>query len=413
MKRLHLIGLLILLTASLLSAQEIVKIVTYNVLNYPQNSYTRNAYFEKIFDEIDADIVVVEEIESQSGVDQFRSQVLGPKFKSATFIDGPDDDKALFYRDSLFTFISNTPINTQLRDINEFKIAHKFTADTLIIYAVHLKASDGTDNEQKRLQEVTELRNESDQLQPGTYFMVLGDFNIYNSYEPAYQKLLDQSNSGYFLDPINSPGYWHNNSGFAVIHTQATRTDDIGDGGSTGGLDDRFDQILVSESILQDGGIDYVEGSYYAFGNDGNHFNDAINYGTNSAVSSDIADALYYGSDHLPVVASFDFGLSTDVFEKDIVQKKFQLLQNYPNPFNPTTNIVYNLPSASNVSIKIYNLLGKEIAELVNEKQNAGTFQIEWNASNFASGIYFYSIEAVSLSNNNYFRETRKMTLVK
>lgn len=412
-KHLRVLLLALLFSANLLFSQELVKIATYNVLNYPDNSFSRNPYFALIMDEIDPDILVVQEIKSQTGVNQFRSNVLGSKYNAGTFVDGPDDDRAIFYKDSLFTFVSNNPIKTSLRDINEFTVVHNFTQDTLRLYGLHLKASSGSDNEQRRLDEVTSLRSVTDQLSDGVYFIVLGDFNVYSSFEPAYIKLLDNSTPGYVIDPINKPGGWNNNSAFAEVHTQSTRTDNIGDGGSTGGLDDRFDQILISESIYQPGGVDYVSGTYTSFGNDGNHFNGSINDGTNTAVGSEVANALYIASDHLPVYAVFDFGISTGVDDPENSELNFELSQNYPNPFNPSTKISYSLSENSNVIVKIYDILGKQIVELVNEIKLAGTYTTEWNASDYSSGIYFYSIEASSISSGKYFSNTKKMMLVK
>ena len=72
----------------------------------------------------------------------------------------------------------------------------------------------------------------------------------------------------------------------------------------------------------------------------------------------------------------------------------FDLRQNYPNPFNPTTTIVYQLPKASKVSLKIYNILGKEVAELVNAEQNPGTYKVSFNGNDLASGVYFYRLIA-------------------
>jgi hypothetical protein len=72
----------------------------------------------------------------------------------------------------------------------------------------------------------------------------------------------------------------------------------------------------------------------------------------------------------------------------------FALSQNYPNPFNPTTTIKYDLPQASHVTIKLYDILGREVSTLVNEKQEASFRQATWNATNFASGVYFYRLQA-------------------
>lgn len=73
-------------------------------------------------------------------------------------------------------------------------------------------------------------------------------------------------------------------------------------------------------------------------------------------------------------------------------QASFQLLYNYPNPFNPVTTISYTLPEAGNVQIKIFDVLGREIVKLVDEEKSAGKYSVAWNGSNYASGIYFYTI---------------------
>jgi hypothetical protein len=74
--------------------------------------------------------------------------------------------------------------------------------------------------------------------------------------------------------------------------------------------------------------------------------------------------------------------------------KEFALLQNYPNPFNPGTTIKYDLPKDSRVSLKLFNIVGQEVATLVNAEQNAGYKSVQWNADNFASGVYFYRLQA-------------------
>ena len=149
------------------------------------------------------------------------------------------------------------------------------------------------------------MRNHLNNLAPN-FFIVGGDFNIYSnnsSSEPAFDMLTSNSddNDGQMFDPINRIGHWHNNSSYSDVHTQSPRTSSFG-GGANGGMDDRFDWLFVSQSILdQDSPMQYVEGSYCAVGNDGNHFNDAINDGNNNSVSEEIANALHDASDHLPV----------------------------------------------------------------------------------------------------------------
>lgn len=91
----------------------------------------------------------------------------------------------------------------------------------------------------------------------------------------------------------------------------------------------------------------------------------------------------------------------------DVTPEEFFLSQNYPNPFNPTTTINYQLPMSSHVTLKIYDVLGREIATLVNEKQNAGSYAMKFDGSRLASGLYFYRLEAGT------FIETRKLILLK
>lgn len=89
------------------------------------------------------------------------------------------------------------------------------------------------------------------------------------------------------------------------------------------------------------------------------------------------------------------------------VVKNYSLSQNYPNPFNPTTNIKFAIPTSGLVSLKIYNMLGKEVATLVSSNLSAGTYTYDFNASNLASGVYFYKLETAN------FSEVKKMSLIK
>ncbi|TFB09631.1 T9SS type A sorting domain-containing protein, partial [Candidatus Marinimicrobia bacterium MT.SAG.2] len=87
--------------------------------------------------------------------------------------------------------------------------------------------------------------------------------------------------------------------------------------------------------------------------------------------------------------------------------RRLPLSQNYPNPFNPVTVIEYELPEASEASLVIYNLRGEEIARLVDGQQQAGYHKVIWNASNVASGVYFYRLQAGN------FVQTKKVMVLK
>ena len=102
------------------------------------------------------------------------------------------------------------------------------------------------------------------------------------------------------------------------------------------------------------------------------------------------------------------FGLITNVEDEyyDIISD-YKLMQNYPNPFNPATKITFYIPSDSHVFIKVFDILGKEIATLVNDNLSAGKHEIDFNASKLSSGIYFYTLNAGS------FVSSKKMVLIK
>ena len=197
------------------------------------------------------------------------------------------------------------------RNIAEYRFTTVSSQDTVRVYSLHLKA--GQSDTQRRLDEATVLRNHLNSLPSGSRFIVAGDFNIYRSTEPAFQKLIgsEANNNGRCEDPLNSIGSWNNNFSFRFIHTQSTRTRSFG-GGATGGLDDRFDMILTSSSMS--GSI--LTSTYTSYGNDGNHFNDSINRMPNTAVPDSVANALHYAADHLPVYSDFIFGMPTPVVLK-------------------------------------------------------------------------------------------------
>jgi exonuclease III len=196
-----------------------------------------------------------------------------------------------------------------VRLIDEWTGRVKATGDTIRVYVMHLKAGDTQADADERAQQIAQL---------GSYYIsnlprvdkviYAGDMNVYSSDESAYSQLIYSTEGGLAADPINRPGNWHNNLKFADIHTQSPRVRQFG-GGANGGLDDRFDQILLSRDLLSH----YIAASYTAYGNDGNHFNDSINAMPNLAVPQETAQALHDASDHLPVYLDLVFGATSGV----------------------------------------------------------------------------------------------------
>jgi hypothetical protein len=105
-------------------------------------------------------------------------------------------------------------------------------------------------------------------------------------------------------------------------------------------------------------------------------------------------------------------GITTSVKIESGIADNFSLSQNYPNPFNPTTNIKFSIPSQGFVTLKVYNTLGKEVSSLVGNTLSTGTYEVNFNASNLSSGIYYYKINFTNIEGKN-FSDTKKLMLVK
>ena len=95
------------------------------------------------------------------------------------------------------------------------------------------------------------------------------------------------------------------------------------------------------------------------------------------------------------------------LIEENLIPKRYELSQNYPNPFNPSTTIKYQIPNSGKVTLTLYNVLGREIKTILNSYQNAGQYEIKFDASGLPSGVYFYKLTSGS------FSDLKKLILVK
>lgn len=329
---------LLLITRPLWGQQEQIRIMAYNLLEYyntaTNGSYTfRDQYFRTVLDSVNPDILSAVEFNDNTSAapDTFLTDVLNYStpglYQMGTFIGDTDyvntsyvhsDANVVYYKPSKFTFISSKIIirDAQPSGTNhpsyEYQLYNNLTGNKIVIYGVHLTS--GTGATSTRNANADTIRSYSDALPAGSYFISAGDYNFYNGgTEPAFSTLLNTGNPGYFIDPLglSNTNNW-TSSGYYQYYTLATRTTSFANGESTGLLY-RLDIILNSQSIVDPGGVTYISSSYTTFGNDGNHYKKSVNSGTNTAVSSAVADALYYASDHLPVYADYTFAIPATI----------------------------------------------------------------------------------------------------
>jgi endonuclease/exonuclease/phosphatase family metal-dependent hydrolase len=296
-------------------AAHALRIVDHNVTNYPSVlGSARNPHFRTIQTPLAADIVVIQELQSQAGADSFRLNVLNViepgQWSAATFTNGNDTDNMLFYKPARVTLVSQRAFYVSVdatRLVNEYRlkpVGYTSAAAELRIYSVHLKASSGSTNEQQRLREATGLRDTINNTPPGTHAIVMGDYNVYSGTEPAFLKLLESQgdNDGRLYDPLNAPASIWNTVGLAAIHTQSPcSTCPTGSGFASGGLDDRFDMFLPTYNMNDGDGLDLLVSTYQPVGNDGLHYNLNITDAPTIPEGPAYANALWNASDHLPI----------------------------------------------------------------------------------------------------------------
>ncbi len=379
-------------------ADTTVRIMTWNLLNFPSQSNlvtdttTRLPCYRTVLNYVNPDILVTQENSASNSITFIMDALnsAGNEYSAGAFINGYDSDNGIFFRTSCFRFLSNVPIQTALRDVNQFTLVHIATNDTIHIFSCHLKASPGAANEDLRAAETDSIRKVTNAFLPGTDFILCGDFNFYGSYEPAYSRLLenDSSSDGEFHDAIVMNGTW-NDPAYSIYHTQSPRVRSFG-GGATGGLDDRFDMILLSSAVEEPGRITYQTGTMTPVGNDGLHYSDSINRPPNAAVSQAVADALHCASDHLPVFAEFDFSPVIGINE---VAEKNSAMKIFPNPSSDNVFVSFNALYAASIQIIIYDQFARALKVISDNHVAAGKYERQISyPGDFPPGNYFVKI---------------------
>lgn len=415
MKKLSITILLIIASFSALLGQpETLKVMQYNLLNYGNNTgycnttnnnvSDKNNYIRTILTAYYPDIFTVCEIGRSSSLpNDFVNNVLNINGLNY-WMTSPGSNtgntssliNCIFYNSTKLTLVGHHVAQTYTRDVDVYDF--KFKNDesdrvTLTCVIAHLKAGTGSDNESKRKMMVENTMRYLENNYRERNVLIMGDFNLYTSSEPAYQALTNETAypNSYFIDPLYpyGVGNWNSNYNFKEYHTQSTHKDSDSNCHSSGGMDDRFDFILMSENIY--GGrenIRYVGGSYNALGNDGNRFNKSINNPTNQAVSQEVANALFHNSDHIPVTMDLVVSLNEDVNELNANELSYDV---FPNPASSEINLRFYQNNSGRANILLFNTLGQAVFS-DNIFVNDGLSEHVINVENLPKGFYFLKV---------------------
>ncbi|MGH1384528.1 T9SS type A sorting domain-containing protein [Kordia sp.] len=398
-------------------AQENIKTMFYNLLNFPELSLDRLDELEIIISDYQPDLFMVCELNDEFGAGLIlnKLQMINPNYVQATYFNNTSDDNGsdsnllqnlIYYDSSKFILEAQDIITTTLRDFNRYTLklntVNQATNPILLeVFVTHLKAGNSPEDELRRFLMVEEFTSYLSTIDANSKVIFAGDLNLYTSNDITFQKLIDPTNAITLVDPINRLGDWHNNDNFVDVFTQSTRTQG-GLGGASGGFDDRFDFILTSENVLTNTDLYYVPDSYKSFGNNlnSNCYNSAINSsdcaevpGSGISYSPTLRNALHDMSDHLPVVMELETNeqlLSTAQFAE---KSTFQFIRG-----NIADNqLAFMLNSATtNNEYVIYDILARKL--MSGKVKNNDITNV--NVGNLPKGIYYIKIDD--------FTETKK-----
>jgi len=381
-----------LLAGSLLGqGTDTLTVFQLNLLNYRINTGNCNATTNPanakdnnlriIVRATDPDILAFNEIGNNSAnIGQLLSNALntdGVTKYASTFYAGTSSlINHLYYNTEKLGYLEHDQITQALnnsnlvRSIDIYKLYYKEPKldagdDTtyLTVFVAHLKAGNSTSDEVQRTR-ATEAIMDYLANNPTRNFLLAGDLNIYNASEDAFDLLINSAvDSLNFEDPINEIGEWDNNSSFSRFHTQSTRTTSTSSGCfSGGGFDNRFDFILASKAVM-DGRdfIEYLGGTYQAYGQDGIRFNGSMQSPTNPNLPSGVQNALYQLSDHLPVVMQLEVTFRNDTTTsvqsiENNWSKQIKLVQPIRN-----NQLELTYRGSQNLTLQVFDVLGKPV----------------------------------------------------
>ena len=393
-----------------------IRIAAYNVLHDGLFNSGKEEYFSRMLKAIVPEVIGFEEVSQHSAVDA--------KNRMEQFLPSSDGQSWFAAKSSYDLILASRYNIVQSQDITTttgskrsaaflLNLRPKFDTDMLVILS-HPKCCGGDENDGKRQAQVDAIMAFIRDAENGvgnftiaenTPFVIMGDMNFVGSSRQPQTiisgDIFDNTNYG---DDFN-PDWDRTELEDAVVTTTNSPFTftwyDTGSSFPPG----RLDYIFYSGSVLK------MKNSFALF-------TPFLNESTLSQFNL-LADDAVNASDHIPVVSDFKFVGVTGVKTSDNIQpNEIELYQNYPNPFNPATTIKYSIPVINRdsdihrndsriIKLKIFDVLGREIRTLVNEKQSPGNYQVQFDARGLPSGVYIYRLEVGTIL------DVKKMLLLK
>ena len=399
------------------NAQDVLTVMQYNLLEYGNhnsgfadcyetnnNTQRKDECIRTLVDYVKPDIFTVCEFGStQQLLTDFLRHNLNINgvnyWQSDNIINyaGSNIINHIFYDSRKLGLSKHVALRTNPRDTDVYELYLKTKSlaagDTikLVCIVAHPKAGQGYEASRRALMQVA--MDYVNQHYPTDNVLIMGDFNMYGASESGY-RLLTQTYSNpniCFIDPLSyvgGVGEWTNNNQFKLFHTQSTRSYSE-ECFSSGGLDDRFDFILMADEIaFSYNHMRYVQGSYKAIGNDGNHFNQSVNQGYNASVPVDVAEALYDGSDHLPVTMKIAVDVQVGLEDHEAESLMASVA---PNPASDKAVVHFYNPSQGQVELELYSIQG-QLMQREAAVFDKGSQQYELSLEDLMKGFYLLRI---------------------
>lgn len=384
-----------------------LRIVTYNVERDNLFETSNKEAHRRIFNSINPDIIGFQEIYNHTAQ------------QTADLIEQflPSDQGKTWY---------SSKVGSDVITVSRFPISKSFAIDNnaafvinleehqrdLLFISAHTPCCDNNDSRQREIDNFMSFIRESKEeggvltMEKNSPIVIVGDMNLvgYNQQQTTLitgeivnhniygESFMPDWDSTYFTD--SKPITTHMPSTFTWYNE--------GSSFSPG----RLDYVVYSNSVMS------VANSYALF-------TKALPQDSLTLYNLERNDVTSV-ADHIPVIVDFEFSPTVSVTNESDLDYQFSLSQNYPNPFNPSTTIKYSVPdnglsaTSQYVKLVIFDILGQEVATLINKEQIAGNYQVQFDASTLTSGNYFYKLTiGSSINSDNNISESKKMLLLK